>query len=172
MGSASYRSLGGNLKQLDADDGELARTQKVRRRIIEEKYRALIDALYNGSTNVFAETEVTYEDGRKGKISATLERSVPTGQGGSCGMTSENRERKSTDTKLARVIGRLVKIYRDLFSDVERDVLYVGACAGFVVHLFGLGETLYILTIGIFASAGASVRVGILKVLQIAGWDV
>ena len=44
-------------------------------------------------------------------------------------MTSENRERKSTDTKLARVIGRLVKIYRDLFSDVERDVLYVGACA-------------------------------------------
>ena len=62
-----------NLKQLDADDSELTRTQKIRRWIIEEKYRALIDALYDGSTSIFAETEVTYEDGRKGKISATLE---------------------------------------------------------------------------------------------------
>ncbi|MFQ5624266.1 MAG: AMP-binding protein [Paracoccaceae bacterium] len=60
-------------KQLDADDGELTRTQKVRRRIIEEKYGNLIDALYDGSPTVFAETEVTYEDGRKGTISATLE---------------------------------------------------------------------------------------------------
>ncbi len=60
-------------KQLDADDGELTRTQKVRRRIIEEKYGGLIEALYGGSPNVFAETEVTYEDGRKGKVSATLE---------------------------------------------------------------------------------------------------
>jgi len=60
-------------KQLDADDGELTRTQKVRRRIIEEKYKVLIDALYDGSQSVYADTEVTYEDGRKGSISATLE---------------------------------------------------------------------------------------------------
>ncbi len=60
-------------KQLDADDGELTRTQKVRRRIIEEKFSNLIDALYDGSNNIFADTEVTYEDGRKGRISATLE---------------------------------------------------------------------------------------------------
>ncbi len=60
-------------KQLDADDGELTRTQKVRRRIIEEKYQVLIDALYDGSAEVYVETEVTYEDGRKGSISATLE---------------------------------------------------------------------------------------------------
>ncbi len=60
-------------KQLDADDGELTRTQKVRRRIIEEKYDVLIDALYGGQSEVFIETEVTYEDGRKGSISATLE---------------------------------------------------------------------------------------------------
>ena len=60
-------------KQLDADDGELTRTQKVRRRIIEDKYSVLIDALYDGSASVYVDTEVTYEDGRKGSISATLE---------------------------------------------------------------------------------------------------
>ena len=60
-------------KQLDADDGELTRTQKVRRRIIEEKYSDLIAALYDGSPRVSTETEVTYEDGRKGSIKADLE---------------------------------------------------------------------------------------------------
>jgi len=59
-------------KQLDADDGELTRTQKVRRRIIEERYGDLIDALYDGSTEVFADTEVTYEDGRKGRVKGQL----------------------------------------------------------------------------------------------------
>ncbi len=60
-------------KELDADDGELTRTRKVRRRIIEEKYADIIDALYDGSKTVSTETEVTYEDGRKGSIKATLE---------------------------------------------------------------------------------------------------
>ncbi|MGB3244270.1 MAG: AMP-binding protein [Sulfitobacter sp.] len=60
-------------KELDADDGELTRTRKVRRRIIEEKYADIIAALYDGSTQVSTETEVTYEDGRKGSIKATLE---------------------------------------------------------------------------------------------------
>ncbi len=60
-------------KELDADDGELTRTRKVRRRIIEEKYADLIAALYDGSPNIYTETEVTYEDGRKGRIRATLE---------------------------------------------------------------------------------------------------
>lgn len=60
-------------KELDADDGELTRTRKVRRRIIEEKYGDLVTALYDGSTQITTKTEVTYEDGRKGSISATLE---------------------------------------------------------------------------------------------------
>ena len=60
-------------KELDADDGELTRTRKVRRRIIAERYAPLIEALYDGSGSVRAETEVTYEDGRKGVIRATLE---------------------------------------------------------------------------------------------------
>jgi long-chain acyl-CoA synthetase len=59
-------------KELDADDGELTRTRKVRRRIIEEKYADLIRALYHGSESIETETEVTYEDGRKGRIRATL----------------------------------------------------------------------------------------------------
>jgi long-chain acyl-CoA synthetase len=60
-------------KELDADDGELTRTRKVRRNIIAERYGALIDALYGGADDVLAEVEVTYEDGRKGKISGNLE---------------------------------------------------------------------------------------------------
>jgi len=60
-------------KELDADDGEMTRTRKVRRRIVEEKFADLIDALYSGKTEQYTETEVTYEDGRKGSIKATLE---------------------------------------------------------------------------------------------------
>ncbi len=59
-------------KELDADDGEMTRTRKVRRRIVDDKYRPLIDAMYSGADQVHAETEVTYEDGRKGTLSADL----------------------------------------------------------------------------------------------------
>ena len=59
-------------KELDADDGEMTRTRKVRRRILEEKFHDLITALYGGAAEIYTETEVTYEDGRKGKITATL----------------------------------------------------------------------------------------------------
>ncbi len=59
-------------KELDADDGELTRTNKVRRGFIAEKYQPLIDALYNGATSQFIETVVKFEDGRSGKVSATL----------------------------------------------------------------------------------------------------
>jgi long-chain acyl-CoA synthetase len=59
-------------KELDADDGELTRTQKVRRGFIAERYQPLIDALYDGRTEQHISTEVTFEDGRKGAISATV----------------------------------------------------------------------------------------------------
>ena len=60
-------------KELDADDGELTRTRKVRRNVIEDKFKDLIDAMYGGKDDIYTETEVTYEDGSKGSISATLE---------------------------------------------------------------------------------------------------
>ena len=59
-------------KELDADDGELTRTQKVRRGFIAERYAPLIDALYNGAAEADISTEVTFEDGRKGTISARV----------------------------------------------------------------------------------------------------
>ncbi|MEL6744660.1 MAG: long-chain fatty acid--CoA ligase, partial [Pseudomonadota bacterium] len=59
-------------KELDADDGELTRTMKVRRSLINERYAPLIEALYDGSTEKYVDTEVVFEDGRKGSISATV----------------------------------------------------------------------------------------------------
>ena len=59
-------------KELDADDGELTRTNKVRRGFIGEKFQVLVDALYGGKTEHYVETQVKFEDGRTGKVSATL----------------------------------------------------------------------------------------------------
>ena len=59
-------------KELDADDGELTRTNKVRRGFIGEKFAVLVDALYGGKTEQYVETQVKFEDGRTGKVSATL----------------------------------------------------------------------------------------------------
>jgi long-chain acyl-CoA synthetase len=59
-------------KELDADDGELTRTNKVRRGYIAEKYGVLIGALYGGLDEQFIETQVKFEDGRSGSVSATL----------------------------------------------------------------------------------------------------
>ena len=59
-------------KELDADDGELTRTNKVRRGYIADKYQVLVDALYAGMTSQFIETAVKFEDGRSGSVSATL----------------------------------------------------------------------------------------------------
>jgi long-chain acyl-CoA synthetase len=59
-------------KELDPDDDELTRTRKVRRNFVSEKYKVLIDALYGGKSTQFIETEVKFEDGRRGKVSADL----------------------------------------------------------------------------------------------------
>ena len=59
-------------KELDPDDGEITRTLKVRRGFIEERYAPLIKALYDGSKEADISTQVTFEDGRKGAISARI----------------------------------------------------------------------------------------------------
>jgi long-chain acyl-CoA synthetase len=59
-------------KELDADDGELTRTRKVRRGFIAERYQVLVDALYGGKASQYIETAVKFEDGRTGMVSADL----------------------------------------------------------------------------------------------------
>jgi long-chain acyl-CoA synthetase len=59
-------------KELDADDGEMTRTRKVKRGYINDKYKVLVDALYGGLSEQFIETAVKFEDGRSGSVSATL----------------------------------------------------------------------------------------------------
>jgi long-chain acyl-CoA synthetase len=60
-------------KELDADDGELTRTRKVRRRIIADKYAPIVDALYADQPRVQVEVQVRFEDGRSGMMRADLE---------------------------------------------------------------------------------------------------
>lgn len=59
-------------KELDPDDDELTRTRKVRRGFIASKYGVLVEALYGGKSSQYIETEVKFEDGRKGMIAAEL----------------------------------------------------------------------------------------------------
>jgi long-chain acyl-CoA synthetase len=65
-------------KELDPDDGELTRTQKVRRSFVAERYAPLVTALYDGSAEAAIATEVTFEDGRRGTVAAAVKvRDVP-----------------------------------------------------------------------------------------------
>jgi len=65
-------------KELDADDGELTRTRKIRRSFVAERYGALIDALFSDKQQFSMEVQVVFEDGRTGTISADVElRDVP-----------------------------------------------------------------------------------------------
>ena len=59
-------------KELDPDDGELTRTQKVRRGFVAERYSPLVTALYDGSAEAMIATEVTFEDGRRGTLTARI----------------------------------------------------------------------------------------------------
>jgi long-chain acyl-CoA synthetase len=60
-------------KALDADDGELTRTNKVRRGFIGERYKPLVDALYGTAKTAHIKVDVTFEDGRKGAIEGDVE---------------------------------------------------------------------------------------------------
>jgi len=72
MGGAQIKRFLVLHKELDADDGELTRTMKVRRGLIAERYAPLVKALYDGSKIADVATEVTFEDGRKGTLSARV----------------------------------------------------------------------------------------------------
>ncbi len=72
MGAAQIKRFLVLHKELDADDGELTRTMKVRRGLIEDRYGALVKALYDGSKVADVATEMTFEDGRKGTIAARV----------------------------------------------------------------------------------------------------
>ena len=59
-------------KELDADDGELTRTRKVRRGVVGEKYGDLIEAIYAGNTEVKIDTEIAFQDGSRQRIRTTM----------------------------------------------------------------------------------------------------
>ena len=59
-------------KEFDADDNEITRTRKIRRRFVAEKYAAVVDAFYGGEAEVEVATEITYEDGRKSTLTSTI----------------------------------------------------------------------------------------------------
>jgi long-chain acyl-CoA synthetase len=73
MGGAQIRRFLVLHKELDADDGELTRTMKVRRPLIADRYGPLIESLYDGSKNASISVVVTFEDGRKGKIEGSMQ---------------------------------------------------------------------------------------------------
>ena len=58
-------------KELDADDAEMTRTRKVRRRFVAEKYASVIEAFYGGASSADVTMEITFEDGRKSTLEST-----------------------------------------------------------------------------------------------------
>ena len=59
-------------KEFDADDDEITRTRKIRRRFVAEKYKAIVEAFYSGAREVEVSAEITYEDGRKSALRSRL----------------------------------------------------------------------------------------------------
>ena len=64
-------------KELDADDGELTRTKKVRRGVVAEKYGDIIDAIYSGGAHVDIDTVIHFQDGSTQRVVARLKIDEP-----------------------------------------------------------------------------------------------
>ena len=59
-------------KEFDPDEAELTRTRKLRREFMEERYKELIDTMYQGSGEIQVRAPVTYRDGRKGIVTTSI----------------------------------------------------------------------------------------------------
>ena len=59
-------------KEFDPDDGEITRTRKLRRKVVEDRYAGVIEALYSGARSVHVQAQVTYETGETGSVDRTL----------------------------------------------------------------------------------------------------
>ena len=59
-------------KEFDADDGEITRTRKIRRNVVEERYRPIIDAIYDRKRTVLMQAQVSYESGEVSVVERTL----------------------------------------------------------------------------------------------------
>jgi long-chain acyl-CoA synthetase len=59
-------------KEFDPDEADLTRTRKLRRTAMEKRYGDVIEAMYGGKSSIPVVSEFTYEDGRKGTVSAEL----------------------------------------------------------------------------------------------------
>ncbi len=69
---AKIRKFVNLFKVFDADDDELTRTSKLRRRFVEKRYKDIVDALYGDTDNVHLDITITYEDGREQRIKTDL----------------------------------------------------------------------------------------------------
>ena len=59
-------------KEFDPDEAELTRTRKLRRGFMEERYKELINAMYQEGKEIQVKAPVTYRDGRKGVVTTTI----------------------------------------------------------------------------------------------------
>ena len=86
-------------KELDADDAEITRTRKVRRGFIAEKYAPVIGAFYDGGTQAQLTMDITFEDGRKSKLTSTLPCTTSTAVAAAAGRRRRGDDRSGSETR-------------------------------------------------------------------------
>jgi long-chain acyl-CoA synthetase len=66
------RSLVSLPKEFDADDGEITRTRKLRRNVVEQRYAPIMEAIYEGLDEVTYQARIVYETGEEGVLERQL----------------------------------------------------------------------------------------------------